>query len=149
MTYFTEEDDLRLSIAMALSKIKTKPRGASEIMALPLAVFQQRVETHHSYQSFWGGRSLTVAPPLLLLILTSLSCAILSTPPSIAQVAQREVIEGIGNAKDGDGIIVGDTEIRLAGIDAPEPGQVAAFADFMQRRSNCLRTTRLTGSSTN
>lgn len=59
-------------------------------------------------------------------ILASLSCAILAASPSIAQIAKREVIEGFGKAKDGDGIFVGDIEIRLAGIDAPELDQVCA-----------------------
>jgi endonuclease YncB( thermonuclease family) len=64
----------------------------------------------------------------LVLILVSLglptACAILVTSPLIAQVAQRGAIQGIGEAKDGDTIQVGNTTIRLVGIDAPELGQV-------------------------
>jgi len=44
--------------------------------------------------------------------------------PLIAQVAQRQVIEGTGEASDGDTIIVGNKKIRLVGIDAPELAQV-------------------------
>jgi endonuclease YncB( thermonuclease family) len=64
----------------------------------------------------------------LMLILVSLglftACTILVTSPLIAQVAQREAIQGIGEAKDGDTIQVGNTTIRLVGIDAPELGQL-------------------------
>ena len=66
-------------------------------------------------------------------------CAIVSTKPSLAQEAQREVIEGVGKAKDGDGILVGDREVRLAGIDAPELGQESCHTnlvtDLWQRSS--------------
>jgi len=62
---------------------------------------------------------------LLFATLTALIvCTMVSNKPSLAQEAQHEVIEGIGKAKDGDGILVGDREVRLAGIDAPELGQI-------------------------
>ena len=52
-----------------------------------------------------------------------LTCGAAKTP-LIAQVAQRAAIEGIGDASDGDTIIVGNSKIRLVGIDAPELAQV-------------------------
>ena len=52
-------------------------------------------------------------------IFTSLIVAVMLTSGAVAGP-----LEGIGKAKDGDSIIVGDTEIRLAGIDAPEADQL-------------------------
>jgi len=57
---------------------------------------------------------------LLFATLTAvIVCTMVSNKPSLAQEAQREVIEGIDKAKDRDGILVGDREVRLGGIDAP------------------------------
>ncbi len=66
-----------------------------------------------------------------------LTCGVAKSP-LIAQVAQREVIEGIGEASDGDTIIVGNSKIRLVGIDAPELAQKCknnsgnAYAEFQR-----------------
>ena len=66
--------------------------------------------------------------PRGMLLLTCLgllaACTILATSPLLAQFAQRKAIQGIGEVKDGDTVKVGNTEIRLVGIDAPELGQL-------------------------
>ena len=47
--------------------------------------------------------------------------ALLASPA--AAMAPKSVVHGIGQAKDGDSLMVGDVEVRLYGIDAPEMGQ--------------------------
>ena len=53
--------------------------------------------------------------PLLLLVLASAS-------------AVAEPVSGVGRAKDGDSLMVGETEVRLYGIDAPELTQTCQRA---------------------
>ena len=59
MTDWTDEDELRLSIEMALSKIKTKPRGAERDAIYRKMVAEQIVA--HLKLSNW---QFTKGPPL-------------------------------------------------------------------------------------
>jgi hypothetical protein len=59
MTNWTDEDELRLSIEMALSKIKTKPRGAERDAIYRKMVAEQIVA--HLKRSNWR---LIKGPPL-------------------------------------------------------------------------------------
>jgi hypothetical protein len=59
MTSWTDEDELCLSIAMALSKIKTKPRGAERDATYRRMVAQQIVK--HLKLSNW---KFVKGPPL-------------------------------------------------------------------------------------
>jgi hypothetical protein len=61
MSNWTDEDELRLSIAMALSKIKTKPRGAERDDIYRRMVADQIVD--HLKLSNWR---LIKGPPLPL-----------------------------------------------------------------------------------
>jgi len=46
-----------------------------------------------------------------------------------SQAAQaQQAIWGLGRAKDGDSLMVGETEVRLFGVDAPEFDQTCTRA---------------------
>ena len=61
MTTWTDEDELRLSIEMALSKIKTKPRGAERDAIYRRMVAEQIVA--HLKRSNWRFSKGPSMPP--------------------------------------------------------------------------------------
>lgn len=51
---------------------------------------------------------------------------VVSADASAGPARPETPFHGLGNAKDGDSLMVGDQEVRLFGIDAPESGQTCA-----------------------
>ena len=57
------------------------------------------------------------------------SCVILAalfTVLSSVPIQAQTVLMGLGRAKDGDSLMVGESEVRLFGIDAPEFDQTCS-----------------------
>jgi|GEM_PF-1472396 len=59
----------------------------------------------------------------LLFCIVIISFLLLFKTPALAQLAQRGVIVGYGIALDGDTIKIGNINVRLVGLDAPELNQ--------------------------
>ncbi|TWB42806.1 endonuclease YncB(thermonuclease family) [Nitrospirillum viridazoti] len=74
----------------------------------------------------WAAAGARLAPmrltlPLLIAVLTVSADALAAPPPPVG--GGGDVIEGHAQATEGDTLLVDGGEIRLYGIDAPDPGQ--------------------------
>lgn len=71
---------------------------------------------------FWGGTGMRLKGLTLRVVVAICAFGLTSAHASAAP----STFLGVGRAQDGDSLMVGDREVRLYGIDAPEWGQVCA-----------------------